>query len=294
MRKRCAGAASSAAPYDSPVPEQPADVIRAFTTVGSRSAIQLLTREEVTLLLMELGLPYSPAWSVDELKQILKENMFPQAETAVQRQMKGVHLMKKAQLLEKAEEVGADTMPGMTSPLLKLAIRRAIIQKSVPVSNDTMGFGEYGPMTYQQVLSQHPSYAARCRTESGPESSWQLARFVSWLNEQEAVPAEQEMTRDPTRVPPEPLRARGGAGSSCRQTGNTTLEDETEDQEKEKAAAQEEKGADQLVSRKWMRAALNQINQRLERLEARQSSAGSDGRSSIQVDPSQGGQDALG
>ena len=77
MRERCAGAASSAAPYDSPVPEQPADVIRAFTMVGSRSAIQGLPREEVTLLLMELGLPYSPSWSVDELKQILKEDMFP-------------------------------------------------------------------------------------------------------------------------------------------------------------------------------------------------------------------------
>ena len=245
---------------------------------------------EVTLLLTELGLPYSPAWSVDELKQILKENMFPQTETAVQRQMKGVHLMKKAQLLEKAEEVGAHTTPGMTNPSLKIAIRKAILLKNVPEPTDLMGFAGLGPMTYQQVLSQHPSYAAWCEAESNPGGSWELDRFVSWLDEQEGALAKQEMTRDPHEVPPEPPRARGGARSSRRETGDAVMEDETEDQEKREAAAQEEEKANQLVQQQML-TALGQLSQRLERLEAQPSLVALSDRSCSPVDSSQIGRD---
>ena len=243
---------------------------------------------EVTLLLTELGLPYSPAWSVDELKQILKENMFPQTETAVQRQMKGVHLMKKAQLLEKAEEVGAHTTPGMTNPSLKLAIRKAVTQKSEPEPTDIMGFGKHGALTYQQVLSQYPTYAAWCKTEVSAESSWELVRFVSWLTEQEKFRAKQGMTKDPKEVL-EPPKARGGARSSRRRTADAIMEDETEELEKKEAAAQEEKKANQLVQQQML-AALNQLNQRLERLEARLNSARSDAGSFVPVDSSPGGQ----
>ena len=254
----------------------------------SRSAVQGLHKAEVSQLLTEFGLPYSPAWGVDELKQILKENMFPNAETAVQREMKGAHSMKKAQLLAKAEEVGAHTTPGMTNPSLKLAIRKAILQKNAPEPTDYMGFGKHGALTYQQVLSQHPSYATWCQTEVNAGSSWELARFVSWLNETEVVHAKREVTRDPKEVPSEPQEARGGARSSRRRTADTVMEDEAEEQEKQETAAQEEKKANQLVQQQML-TALNQLSQRLERLEAQPSSAGSTDGTFVPVDSSQNG-----
>ena len=39
---------------------------------------------EIIQLLQEYYKPSRPAWNMDELKQILKENMFPEAEAAVQ------------------------------------------------------------------------------------------------------------------------------------------------------------------------------------------------------------------
>ena len=129
-------------------------------------------------------------------------------------------------------------------------------------------------MTYQQVLSQHPSYAAWCKAESNPGSSWELVRFVSWLNEQDAVSTKQEVTRGPEEAPKEPQKARGGARSSRRRTADAIMEDEAEEQEKQEAAAQEEKKANQLVQQQML-TALNQLSQRLERLEAQPSSAGS-------------------
>ena len=89
--------------------------------------MQGLHKAEVAQLLQEFGLPYSPAWSVDELKQILKDNMSPTSETAAHAAMKGLNSMKKAQLIAKAAEVRAHTTPGMTNPSLKLSIRKAIL-----------------------------------------------------------------------------------------------------------------------------------------------------------------------
>ncbi|CAK0887957.1 unnamed protein product [Prorocentrum cordatum] len=157
--------------------------------------------------------PYSRAWSVDELKQIPKDNMFPKAETAAQIEMKGLDSMKKAQLLAKATQVGAHATPGVTYPSLKLSIRKAILQRHAPEPTDYMGFGKHGALTYQQVLSQHPTCATWCKTEVNAGSSWEMARFVSWLNEQEVV------------------RAR---------TMDVIMEDQLEEQEKLEAAAQEE------------------------------------------------------
>ena len=271
MTEQCAGAASSVAPCNLPAPGQRA--ARAFTMPTSRSAVQGLHKAEVAQLLTELGLPYSPAWGVDELKQILKENMFPKDESAAQRELKGLGTMKKGQLLAKAEEVGAHTTPGMTKPSLKLAIRKAVTQKSEPEPTDILGFGKHGALTYQQVLSQYPTYAAWCKTEVSAESSWELVRFVSWLTEQEKLRAKQGMTKDPKEVL-EPPKARGGARSSRRRTADAIMEDEAEELEKKEAAAQEEKKANQLVQQQML-TALNQLSQRLERLEAQPSSAGS-------------------
>ena len=266
----------------------------------SRSAVQGLHKAEVSHLLMEFGLPYSPAWSVDEMKQILKENMFPKTETAAQKELKGLNSMKKAQLIAKAEEVGAHTTPGMTNPSLKISIRKAILLKAAPEPTDYMGFGKFGAMTYQQVLSQHPTYADWCKMEKNTGSSWELVRFVSWLNEQEVVRTRQEMTRDPKEVPTEPPKARGGARSSRRRTADVILEDEIEEQEKQEAAAQEEKkkqeaaaqeekNANQLVQQQML-TALNQLSQRLERLETQPSSASSTAGSFVPVAFTQSGQ----
>ncbi|CAK0871003.1 unnamed protein product, partial [Prorocentrum cordatum] len=229
-----------------------------------RSAVQGLYQAEVLHLLQELGLPRSPAWGVDELKQALKEHMFPVNETPVQMAMKGLSSMKKSQLLAKAEEVGAHVTQGMTNPSLKLSIRKAILMKRTPEPTDYLGFGKHGAMTYQQVRSQYPSYAAWCQKGANQESSWELARFASWLNEQEIIDEKAGVTRDPKEVPREPDKARGGARSSRRRTVDAIMEDEIEEQKKLEAAIKvqkEEKESNRLVQEQML-AALNQLNQR--------------------------------
>ena len=100
----------------------------------------------------ELGLSFSPAWTADELKQILKENLFPKDETAAQKALKGLGTMKKAELVQKATEVGAHATANMTNASLRLLIRKAVLQKSKPEPTDYMGFGKHGALTYQQAL----------------------------------------------------------------------------------------------------------------------------------------------
>ncbi|CAK0848438.1 unnamed protein product [Prorocentrum cordatum] len=208
-----------------------------------RSAVQGLHKAEVSQLLQEFGLPHSPAWSVGEPKQILKENIFPKTETAAQIEMKG-----------------------MTNPSLKLSIRKAILQKRPPEPTDYMGFGKHGALTYQQVLRRYPSYAAWCQAEGNAGGSWELARFVSRLNEQEVVHVRDEMTRDPGEAPMEPQKARGGARSSRRRTTDVMMEDELEEQERLEAAAEEDKNANQFIQQQML-TALSQLSQRLEKLE---------------------------
>ncbi|CAK0870312.1 unnamed protein product [Prorocentrum cordatum] len=243
---------------------------------------------EVLQLLQELGLPRSPAWGVGELKQVLKEHVFPKDETPAQVAMKGLSSMKKSQLLAKAEEVGAHVTQGMANPSLKLSIRKAILMKHTPGPTDYMGFGKHGAVTYQQVQSQCPSYASWCQKEANKESSWELARFVSWLNEQENIDEKAEVTRDPMEVPKEPVKARGGARSSRRRTVDAIMEDEIEEQEKLEAAIKEQKEEKEsnLLVQQQMLAALNQLNQRIGQLEDQASSASSNAGSFVpELDP---------
>ena len=129
---------------------------------ASRSEVQALHRAEAVKVIEENGLPYSPAWSADEMKHISKENLFPLQETSAQKAMKGIGSMKKEQLIAKAKEVGAHITPNMTNASIKLSVRQAILQKSTPEPTDFMGFGKHGAMTYHQVLNHHPP------TPSGP------------------------------------------------------------------------------------------------------------------------------
>ena len=95
MAERCAGAVSSEGPCGSHVSGPPASVNRTFTMPTSRGAVKGLSKAEVSQLLQESGLPFSPDWNLDELRQVLKENMFPKARTAAQREMKGLNSLKK-------------------------------------------------------------------------------------------------------------------------------------------------------------------------------------------------------
>ena len=68
------------------------------------------------------------------------------------------------------------------------------------------------------------------------------------------------------------------------------MEDEAEELEKKEAAAKEEKKANQLVQQQML-TALNQLSQRLERLEAQPSLVASSNGSFNPVDPGQMGRD---
>ena len=106
MAERCAGAVSFEGPCDSHASGPPASVSRTFTMPTSRGAVKGLTKAEVSQLLQESGLPYSPDWNLGELRQILKENMFPKGRSAAQREMRGLNSLTKGQLIAKATELG--------------------------------------------------------------------------------------------------------------------------------------------------------------------------------------------
>ena len=206
MAERCSVAASSGAPSSSPAAVQRAGASRVFTIPTSRSGVQGLHKAEAVRVIEELGLPFSPAWNADELKQIIEENLFPKNETAAQRAMKGISSMKKEQLIAKAAEVGAHTTPGMTNASLKLSIRQAVLMKSTPEPTDFMGFGKYSSLTYQEVLSQYPSHAEWVQKEAKDNtgSSWELVRFALWLNGMKGhVEVPTEAPKDHVEVPTE-------------------------------------------------------------------------------------------
>ena len=194
---------------------------------------------EIIQLLQEFYDPSRPAWSLDELKQILKENMFPEAEAAIEEKMRGLHFTRRAQLPAEATEGSAHTMPGAPTPLLKMSALEVILQKREPEPTIHMGFGKHGTMTYQQVLGQHPSYAVWCETEMNPGNNWKLVRCVSCINEPETAKPRQEMARDPREVPTEPPEARGGARSSRQEAKEAMMEDVYQEMEKREAATQE-------------------------------------------------------
>eukprot|EP00959_Pyramimonas_sp_CCMP1952_P194079 4058561-Pyramimonas_sp.AAC.1 len=82
----------------------------------------------------------------------------------------------------------------MTNAAMKLEIRKAALMKTMPEPTDFLGFGKHGALTCQQVRIQYPSYAEWAQKEASTASSWELTRFVSWLNEMKVV---QEMTKGP-------------------------------------------------------------------------------------------------
>eukprot|EP00959_Pyramimonas_sp_CCMP1952_P268171 5607080-Pyramimonas_sp.AAC.1 len=190
--------------------------------------------------------------------------------------------MKKQELVQKAEKVGAHLAPNMTNAAMKLEIRKAVLMKTKPAPTDFMGFGKHGALTYQQVQSQYPPDAEWAQKEANTESSWELNRFVSWLNE---VKVAQEMTNGPVEAPVEPTRGRGGARSSRRRKMDVMMEAEL-DEEALLSAHQEELTSKRQVQNEML-TALGQLNQRLERLEAPRAPSSSD--SFVAVEPSQSG-----
>eukprot|EP00974_Lingulodinium_polyedra_P105137 10179901-Lingulodinium_polyedra.AAC.1 len=226
------------------------------------------------------------------MKQILKDHLFPKTETRAQQKMKGLDSLKKCQLREKAEEHGAHVTEHMTNANLKLSIRKAILQKTPPEAGDYMGFGAHAPKTYRQVQSQHPSYAKwvlETASQCG-DSSWELKRFASWLNSQEAVAPVAPSGADVSDA----AQQRGDPRVPKRRTVDATeqMEQETVKEALEKQL-QNQRNEDQNAQRQIL-GLLEAMTGRLQRLEEVQaqatgaaSSAGETTRSYEVVPPEQ-------
>ncbi|CAK0885734.1 unnamed protein product [Prorocentrum cordatum] len=201
---------------------------------------------EAAKVIEEVGLPFSLAWSSDELKQ---------AQTAA----KGISSMRKTDLIEKATEIGARVAPNMTSASLKLAMRRAIPQETAPEPTDYMGFGKHGATTYQQVLNRRPSSAEWTKKGANAKVSWEPIRLVSWLNGTRVAHFEKQMAGGCANVQVEPTEARGGARSSRRWTAGALREDELTEEGKQ-AVDLEEKQVNRRAQEETP-SALGQLNQ---------------------------------
>ena len=185
---------------------------------ASRSAVQGLRKAEASAVLEYLGISFTPMWTADEMKQVIKEHLYPKGDTAAQRSMKGVASMKKADLLNKAESLGIHFTPNTTNAKLRLLIRQSILAKTTPEGADFMGFGKHGMKTYQQVKDSDPGYVKWCKETSDPNSSPELRRFVSWLNasgvEHKPLDDQEETTSD--QVPPEGAPATASTAPATR------------------------------------------------------------------------------
>ncbi|CAK0788217.1 unnamed protein product, partial [Prorocentrum cordatum] len=148
----------------------------------------------------------SLAWSSDELKQIIKDDLSSRNETEARGAVGGISSMGKAELIEEATEVGAHVAPNMTSASLKLAIREAVRRKTATEPTDYVGFGKHGALTYRQVLNQYPPHAEWAKKEANAEGSWELAGFVSWLTVAGVVQPETQISRGYANVPAGPAK----------------------------------------------------------------------------------------
>lgn len=154
----------------------------------NKTEINNMKRAEVTQLLEQFGVAFSPAWTSEEMKEVAKANIFPKTETAALRAMASVKSMKKAELLKKADDLQAYATPRMSVPQLRTSIRKKILETTAPEGGDYMGFGTHWHKTYQQMIDSDPGYVEwalrACSNNSCPE----MKRFVSWLNARATTP----------------------------------------------------------------------------------------------------------
>ncbi|CAK0792580.1 unnamed protein product, partial [Prorocentrum cordatum] len=157
---------------------------------------------EAVEVIKELGLSFSPAWSMDELRHTIKEALFPRDESASQKILKGISAMKKQELAQKAEEVGAHLTPNMTKTAMKLEIRKAVLMKTKPAPTDFMDFGKHGVSSWngrKLGTDQGNQKGRETRDKAEPEhlwiSTWCGPLSTLTLGFNATNPARAEMTR---------------------------------------------------------------------------------------------------
>ena len=205
-------------------------------------------------MVQQLGIPFSPAHTADELKALIKAHLLPEGKSSTQQALKGLSSMNKTELQAKAMEVGAHTTPHMSTGDLKLSIRKATLAANVPQGQDFLGFGKYGAKTYQYVKDNCPEYTDWVLREKGPESAPELVRFASWLNMEKVE---------------QPVKEGKGRGHAKRQAV-TDPNDEKDLPANASASSQAEPGTKEVLQQ--VVGALGQINQRLNALEQEKAS----------------------
>ena len=80
----------------------------------NRTAVDALNKTEAAALAETLGLAVSPAWRATELKEMIKDSLYPTGAEDDRVMLLGLGSKKKWELQELAEKVCAHLTPGMT------------------------------------------------------------------------------------------------------------------------------------------------------------------------------------
>ena len=93
---------------------------------------------------------------------------------------------KKADLQQYLGDMGVQVQSKETVAAMFSKGEAAIIQKYEPTGSETVGFGKYGTMTFEEVAENHQDYLTWCIKALSETDSpyWRMERLVKWASAQ--------------------------------------------------------------------------------------------------------------
>ena len=144
-----------------------------------------MKKEELLARLRDLGEPSPPTWTCIELRAKCRSLVGKEKK---EDRLKGMTGMKKQELKELADQVGAKYSEHSTRADLMQRIRQKVTEGRPATPWCLMGFGKHGDLPYSRVFVQCPEYVKWVceeydgKMEVGDQSSSpELRRFRLWV-----------------------------------------------------------------------------------------------------------------
>ncbi len=190
----------------------------------TRAAVNALSKGEAMIALQTLGIQLPEDWSAEEVRHVLKEQLFLASDAGAPTQyLAGLAGAKKSDLLDRCERLGVDCSDKETKVKLQGKIRDKVVQMTRAQGTDLVGFGQYRHLTYQQLREDKPSYCRwLCAEAASEETCWQLRRLAGWLNSVRVAPPVEEQIMPPP-VPPGASAGSSGLSVSEREKMETEI-----------------------------------------------------------------------
>ena len=125
-RRAAGGALSSVASLPVPSPASlPGEDLPAWPR--SRTDVDKAQKADLVAMAANLDVVVSPAWRAAEIKEVIKNTLFPKKAEHDRTDLRNLYGKKKKELQALAKKIGAHTAPGMTREKLLIKVQRAVI-----------------------------------------------------------------------------------------------------------------------------------------------------------------------